>query len=259
VRAPLKPAELLGGHRWLYVLAAAGAAAATVGFFTGTRGEPVPHGFAEVPADDEVSRGVAPTYGELGESLRADARLRHAAALERMRGQHPSLMEEVELDEEAKLAALERRAERRAYNGAPPIIPHPIDQMETQQCASCHWEGMRVESRVANPMSHSMHTSCTQCHVVGDGPVPGATLAQVVSTESSFEGLAAPRAGERAWPGAPPVIPHSTQMRDRCSRIRSSHPWRQSCEQCHAPGATLDQRPTGLLGDPPAPWLAEGP
>ncbi|HRC56557.1 MAG TPA: hypothetical protein PKU97_11575, partial [Kofleriaceae bacterium] len=70
--------------------------------------------------------------------------------------------------------------------------------------------------------------------------------------DSAFVGLPAPGRGERAWPGAPPTIPHTTWMRERCdschgvwgaSGLRSTHPWRQSCTQCHAPAAALDQRP----------------
>ena len=57
--------------------------------------------------------------------------------------------------------------------------------------------------------------------------------------------------GNRAWSIAPPEIPHRTFMQERCESchgvngrdaIRSTHPWRQSCEQCHAPSAEFDQR-----------------
>jgi nitrate reductase (cytochrome), electron transfer subunit len=58
------------------------------------------------------------------------------------------------------------------------------------------------------------------------------------------------RASRRAFDGAPPTIPHSTLMRTDCLSchgpqglygLRTPHPERQSCLQCHAPGAHLDQ------------------
>ncbi|MBK6532709.1 MAG: hypothetical protein IPF99_24875 [Deltaproteobacteria bacterium] len=44
-------------------------------------------------------------------------------------------------------------------------------------------------------------------------------------------------------------------MRGRCESchgvlsqgIRSTHPWRESCTQCHAPSAALDQRPMAAV------------
>lgn len=269
-------------HRWLYVLAAAASGAAVVGFFTGTRGAPETAAFTSAALEDEVAsrdaqgdspeatrsgHPIAPTYADMAALRRGPNRTRHEAALAFMRSQHRPLTAPVELDEEAKLVALERRAERRAYNGAPPQIPHPIDQIQTQQCVACHWEGMRVEDRVADPMSHGMHANCTQCHVVSDGPVPGPSLADGPPMDNSFVGLEAPTAGATAWPGAPPVIPHATHMRERCSSchgvwatgIQSSHPWRQSCTQCHAPSAELDQVPEGMPEGVGAPWLLEVP
>jgi cytochrome c-type protein NapB len=67
---------------------------------------------------------------------------------------------------------------------------------------------------------------------------------------NSFVGLNPPLKGTRAWPLAPPTIPHSTLMRSDCLSchgpqglygLRTPHPERQSCVQCHVPGAELDQ------------------
>lgn len=150
----------------------------------------------------------------------------------------------------ALVGALEARAERRAYDGAPPTIPHPIDQGGPPECLACHAEGMAFEGRVAPKMSHAAYTSCTQCHAPEASPPPwrgGPSL----SEGNTFEGLRSVAQGERAWEGAPPTIPHRTTLREACASchgphghpaIRSTHLPRQSCTQCHAPSAALDQR-----------------
>ena len=153
---------------------------------------------------------------------------------------------------------LARRAARRAYDGAPPTIPHAIDQLAVPACLQCHERGAKIADLVAPEMSHQVYGSCVQCHVVAAEPRPG--VATPPAPESTFVGLAAPRGGERAWPGAPPTIPHTTWMRDRCESchgvfggigMKTTHPWRQSCTQCHAPSAALDQRATIAIGGAP--------
>lgn len=241
-------------HRWLHVLAACAAAAAVVGFFTGTRGAPVPRGFGTAAGEPPpAERPPAPRYGDLRQRHGGN-RLRHVLALAALAENRPPLTDPVELDEEARRAALARRAERRAYEGAPPRIPHPIAQIHPQVCVTCHEQGLEVAGRIAPPMSHELHASCTQCHVTMDGPMPGDPLAAGPPVENSFEGMGPPGDGPRAWPGAPPQIPHRTFMRERCESchgvwalaVPTTHPWRQSCTQCHAPSALLDQRPIGL-------------
>jgi cytochrome c-type protein NapB len=128
-------------------------------------------------------------------------------------------------------------------------VPHAIDQIGVPACLACHDRGMQVGALIARPMSHEPRASCVQCHVVSEDPRPGViTPPPPVNT---FVGLAAPNGGERAWDGAPPTIPHATRMRERCDSchgvlgvvgMRSTHPWRASCTQCHAPSAALDQR-----------------
>jgi nitrate reductase (cytochrome), electron transfer subunit len=164
--------------------------------------------------------------------------------------------ETVRPDPEAKLASLRQRSETRAYNGAPPVIPHAVDQMSDAACYACHGQGMRIGERVARPMSHGFLSNCTQCHA----PPPPAVLSETEPVENEFVGLAAPVAGERAWPGAPPTIPHSTWMRENClachgthgwEGMETTHPWRSACQQCHAPSAHLEQ---GIVGDPYVRW-----
>ena len=132
------------------------------------------------------------------------------------------------------------RAAARAYDGAPPTIPHAI----AGECASCHDDdgtaitGVGVapasphgRDRMAGDMSR-----CRQCHV------PAATAALLVG--SRFTGMPqGPWRGGRFYEGAPPTIPHSLQLRENClachggesarPEIRTTHPERIRCGQCH--------------------------
>jgi hypothetical protein len=72
----------------------------------------------------------------------------------------------------------------------------------------------------------------------------------VVRTEEMKLAALADRAKNRDYDGAPPTIPHPTLMRGECASchgvfgadgIKTTHPWRQSCTQCHAMNAVNDQ------------------
>ncbi len=155
---------------------------------------------------------------------------------------------------EVKRAALQARASRRAYDGAPPTVPHPIMQDSSAACLACHAQGLQVKDRFASKISHATFGgSCTQCHVSARGAFPAADAAALTTalSDNSFQGTEAPPNGPRAWPGAPPVVPHRTLMRSDCMSchgpkglfaLRTPHPERQSCTQCHVPAAVNDQR-----------------
>lgn len=158
------------------------------------------------------------------------------------------------VDESERGALIAMRASRRAYEGAPPVVPHPIDQMTSTGCMACHGEGLFIGVVRAPRMSHEFMTNCTQCHV----EQWSSGLAQAPGVATTFVGLESPGRGPRAWEGAPPVIPHPTFMRENCMSchgptgpepIRTSHPWQTNCMQCHAPSATLDQ---GIVVNSPA-------
>jgi nitrate reductase (cytochrome), electron transfer subunit len=158
----------------------------------------------------------------------------------------PDILDPIEWDEEARAILRAARAFRRGFEGAPPTVPHPIDQMSSASCLSCHATGKAIGNTYAPAMSHELLHNCTQCHVEQESskwtPGPG-----VRNTFMPHDG---PLLGARAWPGAPPTVPHTTVMRENCmschgpqgpQAIRTTHPWRANCMQCHAPSAERDQ------------------
>lgn len=141
---------------------------------------------------------------------------------------------------ESKTNAAER-ALRRAYDGAPPTIPHADFG---SNCTSCHnAQGMQVpEVGYAPPMPHVMTAGlsgisrCKQCHVYKTG--------DSLFKKNEFAGIPQDlRSGKRQHDEAPPVIPHPVFMRENCQachsglaareEIRCSHPERVRCVQCH--------------------------
>lgn len=132
------------------------------------------------------------------------------------------------------------RAERRAYDGAPPTVPHADPGAACQACHDA--DGQAVGAQVA-PASPHVGTAregaterCRQCHAF--------VTTDRTFVDSRFVGL--PQTldpAPRAVPGAPPVMPHRLLMRENCAachtgpsarpEIRSSHPERWRCRQCH--------------------------
>lgn len=136
------------------------------------------------------------------------------------------------------------RAARRAFAGAPPVIPHAP---RGTACVSCHSAaGMAVEGfGFAPPNPHGeaqagAMSRCVQCHVYQQETEPFA--------KSRFAGLARDASNsDRAHAAAPPTIPHPLQLRQNClachdgpaarEEVRCSHPERSRCTQCHVPQA----------------------
>ncbi|MBT8483963.1 MAG: hypothetical protein HKO59_13595 [Phycisphaerales bacterium] len=155
----------------------------------------------------------------------------------------------------ARDASLEQRASRRAYLGAPPVMPHSRNYAKSMSCLDCHAEGIRIGTKYGPKMSHPVLASCQQCHVEGKNldfpPRPDAP-------DAVFTGPREPQGGARAWPGAPPVVPHNLLMRTDCLSchgvngypgLRTSHPDRLNCVQCHGVAATLDQTSPFFTGN----------
>lgn len=144
------------------------------------------------------------------------------------------------------------RAARRAYDGAPPTPPHGDFGMS---CGACHdADGRSVGDAYAPPSPHlgtaeeGATPRCRQCHVF--------VTTDALFVANGFMGLPQNmRPGGRASPGAPPTIPHRLQMRENClachggpaarPAIRTSHPERPRCRQCHV-------AVTDTAGFPPA-------
>ncbi len=199
---------------------------------------------------------TARSYRDMRDSPRGSSGFDRDLAM--LEAQLPSRADAVELSG-AKEAALAARSQRRAYDGAPPVIPHPVRQRSASECRACHERGIALGAKTAPMYPHDAFQSCTQCHAMAEPNLPwGGRSAGLEpdprGVDNSFVGSPAPAEGPR-WTGiAPPRIPHTTFMHERCeschgvtgaNAMRSTHPDRQNCEQCHAPQAELEWRPGG--------------
>ena len=156
--------------------------------------------------------------------------------------------------EAERKAAVERRDSLRAYDGAPPVIPHGIDTFSSASCLSCHGKdgNLVISGKRPSEISHPWVTNCTSCHVPTDGLRQITEPAAVrLAVENTFVGKRSAGPGPRAYGTAPPTTPHPVWMRQNCmachgpgreQAIRTSHPERQNCLQCHAPNAVFDNR-----------------
>lgn len=142
---------------------------------------------------------------------------------------------------------LQGRRSNRAYEGAPPRIPHPVEDFYPsligKDCQSCHvMSGYVKKFSAYAPMTpHPDWGSCKQCHV----PI----TTNEVFKNNSFKGyfnVDVGQVGSTAFlPGGPPPIPHSIENRGKClachtglaaiKRIKTTHPERENCRQCHVP------------------------
>lgn len=198
-----------------------------------------------VPATDKVIPTIR--YAEIPQTAMGPTAALQATLVE-LPIKPYDLFAEIQPSAADKEASSTLRASRRAFNGAPPVIPHDIQNTNDAACYACHAGGTQIADLKASVMSHQFLDNCTQCHA----PPPPAPFQDVdARVETTFVGLPAPKSGERAFPGAPPTIPHSQWMREKCTAchggpngwagMESTHPWRSNCTQCHAPSAELDQ------------------
>lgn len=260
---------LESGQKIAYLICFVVISAAVVGYFVGLQSPMNPAAIfertnrvGEAPFDPLHSSSVydlktenrklktdilrATHYANMGAALDSQKRIYRTSLADLKRNFDPQA--EIKITPEQKAFALALREQNRAFNGAPPTIPHAIEQMSAESCMACHGEGFKSESLRISKMSHQFLANCTQCHVENNPSHMTATLFR----ENNFVGLPAPKGGPRAFNGAPPMIPHSTWMRVNCMSchgfaseqgIRTTHPWRQNCQQCHAPSSKLDQAP----------------
>jgi cytochrome c-type protein NapB len=195
---------------------------------------------------NEPHSQIALSYSELAESASRQRRS-FPQSITDLRFAVPAITDEVPRTEEMKIAALADRAKNRAFDGAPPTIPHPTINDSAASCLTCHSNGMKIGNRVASRISHELMTNCTQCHVEL-APTGFPTMSTTPANE--FIGVFRAGPGKRAMLGAPPTIPHTTWLRENCVSChgfvtrpgtRTTHPWLTSCTQCHTPSAALDQ------------------
>lgn len=158
--------------------------------------------------------------------------------------------------EMSREGALDRRPARRAFEGAPPLIPHVVDQT-THDCRACHQKRVTVAGNPAPVMPHRIFQSCQQCHVQANNPffAKQRTAGGPLPAGSNFEPVPIGK-GVRAHAAAPPQIPHPTAMREQCTAchgklgyegMKTTHPERTLCRQCHVVGGELNQ------------WASESP
>ena len=155
-----------------------------------------------------------------------------------------------------RLDSLDKRAEHRAYDGAPPVMPHSKNFARTKTCLECHQQGMYLGNRYARPMSHAYLVNCEQCHVESKHLYLDFARQPV---SNNFMGLHPPVGGMRASAVSPPVMSHGTMMRINClachgpngyQGLRTAHPERLNCVQCHSVAAGYDQSSPFYSGNP---------
>lgn len=243
------------GGRALHVFLAIIIGVALFGFLAGTRSESYKRLALSGYTGDERGEAGAPPAPSYAELMKTPFGSRESSRQDFERAARPDkdLFAEVDRSPEALSAALEDRAENRAFEGAPPTIPHVVRQTGAAECMACHGLGMEIDGKSASPISHEVYTNCTQCHVEERGAQPAPEFhPEDILLDNAFEGLASYGGPQPAYEGAPPPIPHPTRMRTECASchglnarpgLRTTHPWRSQCTQCHAPSAELDLRP----------------
>jgi len=240
--------------RLVNVGAALVVAGAVVGFAVGTRPLPETPGPPPPPPTGDVAAAVQAgrPYAAL-RTTRYDEPRRVTGRLARLRAGFPAVGETVVRRASTRSATLALRAERRAFEGAPPVVPHAIDQQHAAACLACHRDGLLVEGHpgacralddrlLAPRIPHEAYASCTQCHVSAAPPFGG----EPPRVATGFSPLPAGAGGPRAGPVSPPRVPHGTLLREDCASchgvtgwpgLRTTHPERQQCLQCHVEAA----------------------
>ena len=250
--------------RWGAVFGGLGSGLGLVGFLIGMYDQPsvVESRVHIEKVKDEVEQGhfaSAPTYSQIDSQLYGVNR-DWKSDLAKLKQNNPGLFDRVVRTPEMKEEALNDRLRTRAFDTAPPAIPHPVDQRTAEICMACHGNGMTIAGKIATKMSHPILTNCTQCHVEQASSMPQVLVNRTKSPEkassptwppsNSFDGVKRAGPGTRLLPGLPPTIPHTLHMRDDCMSchgtvarpgIRTTHPWLQNCRQCHAADGDLER------------------
>jgi cytochrome c-type protein NapB len=236
---------------WLRVLAIAGGAALMVvlviwlGQLVAGRAPAIEH-----PPALPMAAPDPPIAAEAGVFATDPSELAVPAEAERRAAAHPRTL------------AMYRSV--RAYPGAPPRIPHGLTEEEFRSgsCGGCHERGgYTARFRLYAPVTpHPEMGSCLQCHAVDEELVGLALPATADETclqchrldgtrpafrSTTWRAPEWPALGQRAMEGSPPWIPHDLEMRGNClachagpaavAELRTTHPERANCRQCHVP------------------------
>jgi cytochrome c-type protein NapB len=157
----------------------------------------------------------------------------------------------------------------RAYDGAPPRIPHGLTPAEFLDggCKVCHERGgFSVRFGAYVPVTpHPEMGACLQCHV-GDAKLMAVSLPRTEPSDRcrqchapgamkwrdstlNWKGLSAPPLPPVVPGRLPPPIPHDLQRRENClachsspgaaAGIRTPHAERANCRQCHVEGSAV--------------------
>ena len=221
-----------------------------VGFLVGIAQPVVPtratHHVAALPTE---SIRLAPSYREIN-SAAVGPNQSWTSSFTSLKQTRPDLLAPVIRTPAMKDAALRDRLRTRAFDGAPPVVPHRVEHQSAQSCLVCHRDGMQLGSQIATKISHPHFANCLGCHVEQAGSLPIAVNAETPA--NLFAGLLRAGPGIRAMPGAPPSIPHTTHLRGDCMSchgliarpgLRTTHPWLTNCVQCHASPAETERIP----------------
>ena len=234
----------------MMILGAVALGISLVGFVIGIAQPVVPQRAGErlaVVKAESLAR--APAYREV-DSAAFGPNQHWTSNLSTFQQPRPHLYEPVVRTPAMKDEALRDRLRTRAFDGAPPVVPHVIEQQSAASCLACHRDGMHLGDRIATRISHPHFANCTQCHVEAASSVPLNETPDSGERLNGFTGLLRAGPGTRAMTGAPPTIPHTTHLRSDCMSchgliarpgLRTTHPWLQNCVQCHAAASELSQ------------------
>lgn len=145
----------------------------------------------------------------------------------------------VEIIKNENIANKDSRSILRAFYTAPPVIPHKVESQDSRNCLTCHENVTKLgDGRVAMQTPHPQFSSCLQCHVPS---IPGGNQ----EVDNDWRGLEEPKRGDRWFVMSPPPMPHRVALRENClschgpknpdMKMRTPHPERTSCLQCHVP------------------------
>ncbi len=145
----------------------------------------------------------------------------------------------------------------RAYSGAPPVTSHKVKELGRFDCLACHLNGNAKEVGGALPKKtpHPEFVRCRNCHLE--------KTTDNLFRKNNFVGSTY-KTGIRSQQNGPWLIPHPLTMRENClgchgdradpEQLKTTHPERVRCMQCHIPAhqgfprSRSDLTPPSALG-----------